>query len=61
MDASTNLAAIDNGMPSDSTAMLAARDIRRCFDNFVEPSRYPKFSIFVRVYTRLFLNNSLTD
>lgn len=45
LSSNTNLAAIDNGMPSDSTAMLAARDIRRCFDNFVEPSRYPKFSI----------------
>lgn len=49
VDASTNLAAIDNGMPSDSTAMLAARDIRRCFDSFVEPSRYPRFSIFLCV------------
>lgn len=49
-DASTNLAAIDNGMPSDSTAMLAARDIRRCFDSFVEPSRYPMFSILVLAF-----------
>lgn len=32
-------------MPSVSMAMLAALDIRRCFDNFVEPSRYPRFSI----------------
>lgn len=32
-------------MPSVSTAKLAARDIRRCFDNFVVPSRYPKFSM----------------
>lgn len=36
---------LDSGIPSASTARLAARDIRRCFDNFDEPSRYPKFSM----------------
>lgn len=36
---------LDSGIPSASTAKLAARDIRRCFDNFDEPSRYPKFSM----------------
>lgn len=37
---------LDSGIPSPaSTAKLAARDIRRCFDNFDEPSRYPIFSM----------------
>lgn len=40
-----SLSYLDNGIPSASIAKLAARDNRRCFDNFEEPSRYPKFSI----------------
>lgn len=48
---------LDNGSPSASTAMLAARDIRRCFDNFEEPSRYPIFSMVLISHFSFLIHN----